>query len=313
MKVLVLGGCGFIGSHIVEKLVQQNHEVRVFDRLNASVRNIASVLSDVELVYGDFSDEWATKNALKGCQVVYHLISTTFPGSTLESGVYDLRSNLIPSVKLLENASHNGVTHIIYASSGGTVYGNCKVTPIKESFTEKPTSLYGLSKLTIENYIRFYCMKGKMKYTILRGSNIYGPRQNINGIQGLIAVAIGNLIYNRPQIIWGDGEVYRDYLYVDDFTEALYMCLGRKGHNEVFNVGKGQKTSIKEILDIIRQVTGKDLPVIRKAGRKSDVPCNVLCVDKIESKLGWKPKADINEGIRRTWEWAVTEYGGCNS
>ena len=308
MKILVLGGCGFIGSHLVERLIRERHDVRIFDRVNVSVDNIRSVMDEVDLRYGDFSDEWAVDEALDGCDIVYHLITTTFPGMTHKSGIYDVKSNLIPSIYLLESALQRKVKHIIYLSSGGTVYGNIGKLPINETDETKPVTLYGLSKLGIENYIRLFCQKGELKSSILRASNVYGPRQNVNGLQGLIAVALGNLLYGRPQEIWGNGETYRDYLYIDDLIEALYVAIDRGAHNRLFNVGSGRTYSINEILRTIERITGQKMQIVKKKENIQQIRYNVLNIDKIRNEVGWQPKTDIEDGIRKTWEWVTRKY-----
>jgi len=308
MKILILGGCGFIGSHLVERLVKKGHNVRIFDRLNVNIDNIRSILDKVEICYGDFSDEWAVDEALNGCETIYHLITTTFPGMTRKSGVYDVKSNLIPSIYLLESALKSDVKQVIYLSSGGTVYGNTGTNPIKETNETRPVTLYGLSKLGIENYIKFFCQKGDLKYTILRASNVYGPRQNIHGLQGLIAVTLGNLVYGKPQEIWGSGEIYRDYLYIDDLTEALYMTMERGAHNRLFNVGSGKKLSVNEILETIEKVTGKKIATLKRNENRQEIDCNVLGINKIGKEFGWRPGTDIESGIRKTWEWVISKY-----
>jgi UDP-glucose 4-epimerase len=308
MKVLVLGGCGFIGSHITLKLVSEGHKVRVFDRLNMSVQNIISVIDKVDLVYGDFANEWDLKLAIKGCDAIYHLISTTFPGSTIQSGVYDATTNLIPTIKLLEIASEYKVQHVIYLSSGGTVYGKKIKMPISETSPAEPTTLYGLSKLSVENYIKMYCNKNGMEYTILRASNIYGPKQNIYGIQGIIAVAIGNIIRNKKQVIWGDGEVFRDYLYIDDLVIGLFLSLNASKKNRIYNIGSEKMYSINDVLSIIEKVTNKKIITVYKPSRTVDIKMNMLSIKLIKNDLNWQPYIDIEEGIKRTWNCAIETY-----
>jgi UDP-glucose 4-epimerase len=308
MKVLILGGCGFIGSHIVKKLVEEGNEVCVFDRLNTSVQNIISVLDQVELIYGDFANEWDLRKAVKGCDVIYHLISTTFPGSTIQSGVYDANTNLIPTIKLLEIAIECKIKHIIYLSSGGTVYGDKAKTPISESSPAEPTTLYGLSKLSVENYIKMYCFKNGIKYTILRASNVYGPKQNIFGIQGIIAVSIGNLIRHKPQMIWGDGEIYRDYIFVDDLVEGLFSAMIKGGENRLYNIGSEKMYTINHILQLIERVSGRKMDLVYHKSQKVDIKMNMLAINKIKEDLNWQPVTEIQEGIEKTWDWAVKKY-----
>lgn len=308
MTILVLGGCGFIGSHLVAKLVRKGHDVRIFDRLNVSVDNVKQILDKVELCCGDFSDEWAVDEALNGCDIVYHLITTTFPGMTRKSGIYDVRSNLIPSIYLLESALQKKIKHIIYLSSGGTVYGNIGKSLINETDETKPVTLYGLSKLGIENYIRFFCQQSELKSTILRASNVYGPKQNIHGLQGLIAVALGNVLYGKPQEIWGNGEICRDYLYIDDLVDALYLTMERGVGNRLFNVGSGKGYTINEIIGIIERVTMKKLLITNRDEKTQQIVRNVLSNEEIKKEFGWVPYTDIESGIKKTWEWVTRKY-----
>lgn len=310
MKVLVLGGCGFIGSHVVERMVREGHEVRVFDRLNASVGNIQGVLNHVDLRYADLSDEWAVEEAVKGIDIIIHLVTTTFPGTTRKSGMFDVRTNLVPTIYLLEAALRNNVKRILYLSSGGTVYGDCTDKPIEETDPAIPVTFYGLTKLTVENYIRLYCQSGPLRYVILRASNIYGPRQNIHGVQGLIAVTLGNAICNRPQILWGEGNTLRDYLHVDDLVEAMNLTIHQNVHGEVINIGSGDKVSTREVLSQVETVIGRKLKIIRKPELHQQIACNVLSIQKARGLLNWEPKIGLADGIHRTWDWVRANHGG---
>jgi UDP-glucose 4-epimerase len=252
-------------------------------------------------------DDVALRKALDGIDTVFHLVSTTFPGMTIESSVYDVLSNLLPTIRLLEICISNGVKKIVYASSGGTIYGEPSKTTISEDHQLLPKSAYGQSKLTIENYLRFYARTTELEVNILRISNPFGPRQNPYGIQGLIAVAMGCAYNGRTVKIFGKGETVRDYIYIDDVIDALLLAAKRPG-SFITNISTGKGYSVVEIIDAIEKVTGK---VIRREFvpmRKGDVTINVLENRLAYEIYGWKPKTRIEDGLSNTWEWIKKRF-----
>jgi len=307
MKVLVLGGCGFLGSHLTNVLVEQGHQVRVFDRLNASVRNLTKNLGQVELCYGDFSDEHSLSEVLTGIDVVFHLITTTFPSTTIKSGVYDLESNVIPMLKMLEICRSNKVKKVVFTSSGGTVYGEYQGKPFLESATAAPRTLYGLSKLTCENYLELFCNHHNIEYSICRISNLYGPFQNLFGVQGLIAVTIGNLLINKPAEVWGNGENIRDYVFVTDVVKALISSMHYSGEHKKINIGSGEGVSVNEVLDCIQRVSCRSIDRDYLDSANGFVNVNILDTTLAKNVLNWEPRVSLEEGISHTWEWAKRE------
>ena len=303
MNCLVLGGAGFIGSHLVDALLAHGHRVRVYDRLNIDKRNLAQVLPNIEFLGGDFLDESCTIKALDEIDVVYHLISTTIPGSSNNNPIYDIESNLVGTVKWLTVARNSGVKQIVFTSSGGAIYGAPTIAPIPEAHPTNPICSYGITKLAIEKYLHlFYHLYG-LDYTVLRIANLYGERQNPHSGLGAITNFLWHAIKHKPITIWGDGSVARDYVYISDLVSALLRVIEDEAPSRIYNIGRGIPVTLNEIVDRIGYVTGLELEVNYTPGRKFDVPVNCLDVSLARKELDWSPKVRLEEGIDRTFSW----------
>ena len=301
-KCLILGGCGFIGSHITDTLLNNGYQVRIFDKLNVSTKNINHVINDVELIKGDFNNELDIKSVIQGVDYIIHLICSTLPQTSDENPVYDVKNNLVPTVYLLSQASKiKRIKKIIFSSSGGTVYGIPETIPIGENHPTFPICPYGLSKLFIEQYLYYYYQVYGLNSTVLRISNPYGERQPLHSMQGIVSVLIGKVLENKEIEIWGDGHVCRDFLYIKDVANAFLMALGGDNKPNTFNVGSGVKTSINQLINTLEEITGKDIKVRYLKNRSFDVPVNVLKIDRIRDKLGWVPKVSLKDGLKMTW------------
>ncbi len=297
--VLVLGGAGFIGSSLVHALVAQGVRPRVLTRPSRSTANLRRVLDRVELIHGDFMDDSVLRAAMKGVDTVYHLITTTFPNMVTESSNYDLLSNLLPTIRMLELAREMGVRRIVYASSGGTIYGEPQQLPITEAHPLAPKSAYGQSKLTIENYLSFYARTTALEVTILRLSNPYGPSQNPYGSQGLVAVALGCVLDDRPVRVFGDGEAVRDYVFIDDVIAA--MLAATAAAPDLLNISGGEGRSVNQVLAAVEAASGKTIQRIRLPQRSGDVGVNVLDNSRARASLNWSPRIMFEHGIEKTW------------
>lgn len=298
-QILVLGGAGFIGSNLVHALVAAGNRPRVFARPSRSNANLRYALDRIDIVRGDFMDDGVLKGALKGIDVVVHLITTTFPNMVIESSNYDLLSNLLPTVRMLELAREVGVSRIVYASSGGTIYGEPKHLPIRETHPLEPISAYGQSKLTIENYLHFNARTTALETTVLRLSNPFGPGQNVYGAQGLIGVAMGCAIDDRPLKVFGDGNTVRDYVYIDDVTRALLIAINAPP--TVVNISSGRGKTVNEVIAAIEEVSGKRVHRESLPARTGDVAVSVLDNALAREKLHWQPDMSFETGIERTW------------
>ncbi len=299
MKALVLGGNGFIGSHLVDGLLESNWSVRVFDRMQEKFR---SSLPDVDYQIGEFNDTFAVAEALDGIDVVYHLISTTVPSTSLFNPVADIEGNLITSVKLFDQMVKTGVKRIVFLSSGGTVYGNPETEPVSEKHLLRPICSYGIIKAAVENYLFMYQDLYGIRATVLRASNVYGPRQGHVGVQGLIGTFLHNVINGELLIVWGDGKVVRDYLFVQDLVN-LCVIAGKCENVGIFNAGYGVGYSVNNIIDMISNVLGKELEVISQPARSYDVKRIVLDIRKTKETFGWNPLVSLDEGIKEHWQW----------
>ena len=297
--VLVLGGAGFIGSSLVHALVAQGVRPRVLTRASRSNANLRKVLDRIDLVHGDFMDDSVVRAALQGVDTVYHLITTTFPNMVSASSNYDLLSNLLPTIRMLEMARELGVRRIVYASSGGTIYGEPQQVPIPETHPLAPKSAYGQSKLTIENYLTFYARTTALEVSIMRLSNPYGPRQNPYGSQGLVAVAMGCAWDGRLLRVFGGGNAVRDYVYIDDVISA--MLAASRAKPALLNISSGQGQSVNDVLAAVEAASGRAIARDPQPERPGDVAVNVLDNTCAKAVLGWTPTVSFDEGIVRTW------------
>jgi UDP-glucose 4-epimerase len=252
---------------------------------------------------GDFGNVQDTTRALEGVDVLIHLICTTLPGPSNENPAYDVDSNVIGTLNLLNEALKHRVKKVVFASSGGTVYGIPKELPIAETHPTDPICSYGITKLMIEKYLYLYHRIHGLNCTVLRLANPYGERQRITGVQGAIAVFLGKVLYDQPISIWGDGTVARDYFYIGDLVDAVCRVIEQEPPSLVYNIGSGTALSLNDMLEWIRRVTGKR-PVVRyEPQRALDVPINCLDIGRAKRELGWEPKVGLEEGLLRTWAW----------
>jgi UDP-glucose 4-epimerase len=305
MKCLLLGGGGFLGSHLCEELLREGHAIRVFERplpLNEQAFNAGP---SVDWREGDFTNTAEVEKAVAGCEVVYHLVSTTLPKSSNENPVYDIETNLLGTLNLLEIVRRQRVRKVVFVSSGGTVYGIPREIPIKESHPTDPLCSYAIGKLAIEKYLHLYHALYGLDYCVLRLGNPFGERQRVMGSQGAIAVFLHKAANKQPIEIWGDGSVVRDYIYVKDAVRALALAKSNSGGQRIFNIGAGEGRSLNDVLDSLEKLAGRKIVRNYIAARAFDVPVNILDISLARKCLHWEPQVSFEEGLRRTWEWVV--------
>jgi len=298
---LVLGGAGFIGSHLAEALAREGHRVRVFDRPHGD--RLPLFARGFELFTGDFLNPQALAPALEGVETVFHLVSTTLPKNSNDNPAYDVESNVLGTLRLLELCRASGVRKLVYVSSGGTVYGPPRSVPVREDHPTEPISSYGVHKLTVEKYLHLEHHLHGLDYCVLRPPNLYGPRQRLDTAQGAVAVFLDRALRGEPIEIWGDGSVVRDYVYIVDAIDALLKAARFNGAPRVFNLGSGRGTSLKELVAAIEALLGRPVKVNYSAARALDVPVNVLDATAAARHLGWRASTPLAEGLRRTYEW----------
>jgi UDP-glucose 4-epimerase len=300
MRCLVLGGNGFIGSHIVDALVAAGHPVRVFDLRPGRFHE---PVAGVDYQYGNWEDLPALEAAVTGMDVVFHLIATTIPATSNQDMVYDVRSNVLNSLLLFQTCVEQGAKKVVFASSGGSVYGIPRHNPIPETHPTDPLSSHGIAKLMVEKYLALFHRLYSLDYVIVRASNAYGERQDPWGRLGAITVFLGKTARGEPIEVWGDGSVIRDYIHVGDVAKAYVQLAEANLEDHVFNVGSSEGHSLNDILRLIHEVTGRIPQVRYTPGRPFDVPANVLDIGRICSAVPWKPLIPLRTGIERTWGW----------
>lgn len=299
----VLGGAGFIGSHLVDALLEANYRVKVFERPHVDRLRQLAARAGVEAFTGDFLDSRSLSAALRGTEVVFHLVSTTLPKSSSDNPEYDIESNVVGTLRLLALCRELRVRKIVFVSSGGTVYGLPRRLPVDEEHATFPICSYGIHKLTIEKYLHLAKRSNGLEYCVLRPANVYGPRQRLDIAQGAVAVFLDRALRGQPIQIWGDGSVVRDYVYVGDAAEALVKAAGFEGEPRIFNIGSGMGISLNDLVAEISKLTGRDVEVQYSAARNVDVPANVLDCSRARQHLGWSARTPFAEGLRRTFEW----------
>lgn len=303
-NILVTGGNGFIGAHLVNALTALGrHTITVLDIFPRSLENLPQ---NINYIQGDLANSDFVRKTLENAaiDVVYHLAWSTIHETALQNPVADVEHNLIPSINLLEASAFCGVRHFIYLSSGGTVYGNPQKLPVAESAPLNPINAYGVTKLTVEHYVRMFSHLRSLPFTILRPSVPYGPYQNPHRRQGAVSVFIYRALHNQPITIWGDGSVTRDYFYVGDLAEALTAALSTPAAiNQTFNLGGGTAYSLNALAAGIADILQVKINIQYEPARNFDVPQLELDISAAEKLLGWRPKTSLTQGIAKTAGW----------
>jgi UDP-glucose 4-epimerase len=304
-NVLILGGNGFIGKNLIPRFVKSYNLVIVFDRSFPE----SNSMEKTKFIQGDFNDKVLLKSIFDQFQIDYvvHLISTTLPHNSNDRIKFDIESNLINTIYLLDLCVEYEIRNILYISSGGTVYGKPLKFPVKESHPTHPINSYGIIKLTIEKYIQLYNHLYGLNFTILRAANPYGPHQLPNKGQGVISSFIQKIYNNQPIEIWGDKNISRDYIYIDDLTELILLA-SYESINDIFNAGFGMPVTLDDILFTLKELDLEPDSIVYHQSRKADIPLIYLDIEKVSNRFNWKPRVKLNEGIEKYISWFKNEY-----
>lgn len=294
-KILILGGNGFIGRNLCSYLVSKGESVYSFD-----MRIPENKLQGVEFIEGDFFDDYTLKSVIQDMDIIFHAISTINPGNSNDKFIMGYERDFIQTIKLCDYIKDTN-SRLIFLSSGGTVYGNQTVQPIKEESVPSPINHYGNIKLCIENTIRTFNYQNKRKMRIARISNPYGPGQDYNKGVGFIDAAIKKALHGETLEIWGDGSVIRDYIYIQDLCVMLYSLMEYEGETEVFNLSSNVGKSQNEIVDALRKIEPY-MKVVYKERRAVDAGKIILDNHKILEICNVK-LTDINDGIRKYYDY----------
>lgn len=303
MKCVIFGGGGFIGSTIADRLLKDGHELRIYERPRVDPYREFEKNEKVEWVTGDLQSVHDVNDALDGIDVVLHLVSTTLPKNSNDDPIYDVQTNLIATLQMLNAMVARHIRKIVFISSGGTVYGIPKYLPIDEAHPINPLVSYGITKIAIEKYLHMYEHIHGIKAITLRVANPYGERQRIETAQGAVAAFLHRAMMNMPIEIWGDGTVTRDYIHVSDVAEAFVRAIEYSGPNGVFNISSGSGTSLNELVGMLEEALGNTIERRYLPGRPFDVPVSILSNDLARRELMWTPSISMREGISRTAEW----------
>lgn len=303
MKIIVFGGGGFIGSAIVDRLLLDGHDLRVFERPRVEPYRDFSDIEKIEWLTGDMQSIHDIKLALADRDLVIHLVSTTLPKNSNEDPIYDVQTNLVATLQILNTMVEMDIKKIIFISSGGTVYGNPKYLPVDEKHPCEPEVSYGITKLAIENYLLLYKKMHNITPVILRVANPFGKRQRIETAQGAVGVFLNRAINHQAIEIWGDGEVTRDYIYINDVADAFSLAVNYSGKSVIFNISSGLGTSLNELISLMEEVLGHRIERRYLDARNFDVPISVLSNMLAQQELGWFPNTSLLDGIKCTVEW----------
>ena len=297
-RCLVIGGNGFLGSHLVDALAAAGHEVTVFDRFGSPVQYTA----EAGQTRGDFLDLPALAAALEGQEHVFHFLSATTPATAEDDPTTDLRLNLAGSVDLFTLAAKAGVARLTFASTGGAIYGDQPVEAISEDLVPLPVSPYAIGKLAIEGYLRYFRAKHGLESVSFRISNPYGPRQHAHRKQGVIPIFLQRIAEGRPITVFGDGSMVRDYVYVEDVAAMIAATVTRSPEHPVYNVGSGVGTSVADLLSLAREVTGREVEVVHEPQPVTFVNRSVLDVSRFLREFGARPAVSLRLGTEITWQ-----------
>ena len=299
MNVLVTGGAGFIGSHVVDACLAAGHSVSIVDDLSTGKR--ANVPFEMRLSTVDIRDPAALREVFERerPEVVCHLAAKANVRESIVAPILYAEVNVIGSLAVLEAARQTGVRKVIYASTGGAVYGEPRYLPVDEDHPIQPLDPYGASKHHVEHYLGIYANLHGLDYTILRFPNVYGPRQDPYGEAGVVAIWTAAMLEGRQPQIYGDGEQERDFVYAGDIARAVVLSL-QAADGETLNLGSGDGTSINALFRTMCAVTGADCDALHVDAKAGEVRRIVLDASRAERVLGWQPQVSLCEGLTRT-------------
>jgi UDP-glucose 4-epimerase len=304
MKVLLTGGAGFVGSHVADQLLARGHEVAVVDDLSSGKKEN---IPDGTMFYEqDIRDGCAEIFEEFEPDVLCHQAAQMDVRRSVKAPDFDADVNVLGTIRLLQRCVAQGVRRVVFASTGGAVYGEQREFPAPEDHPQYPISPYGVSKLAGERYLHFYNTQYGLPYAALRYANVYGPRQDPHGEAGVVAIFCGNLAAGRRSTINGSGEQTRDYVYVEDVARANVLALEGDAPSGAYNVGTGIETSVNELYEVLRETSGADLLPAHVAAKPGEQLRSSVDPTTAARVLGWRPVTDLVTGLERTLRFFKT-------
>jgi len=294
-RALVAGGAGFIGSHVVDRLLAEGHTVAVIDDLSSG--RLSNLSGEAEFIQGDVRGERAAQ-ALKAFKpdFLFHLAAQIDVRKSVADPAFDADVNVVGLLRMLKAAEEVGTRRVVFSSSGGTVYGEAETLPTDESAPTDPVSPYGIAKLTCERYIAYFTRWTQISGVCLRYANVYGPRQDPHGEAGVVAIFGGRLLKGETCAIFGDGEATRDYVHVSDVAEANFLAMER-GEGLCINIGTGVETSVNDLYAARAAGCGVSEPAEHKPARAGELQRSALSNRMAAEVLGWAPKIELRAGL----------------
>jgi UDP-glucose 4-epimerase len=308
MRVLVTGGAGFIASNLVDRLLAEGCDVDAIDDLSTgSLANLADARAQRSRRFSFHrmdicSPQLVDLVAHRKPEVVFHLAAQAGVRPSLARPAFDAQVNILGTLNVCEAARAAKTRKIVFAGSGGTIYGVPETVPVKESHSQHPTSPYGVSKKAAVDYLYYYREIHGLEYTVLALANVYGPRQDPHGEAGVVAIFAGALTAGKPPTIYGDGKQTRDYVFVDDVVDAFVRAT-EKGGGLLMNIGTGIETSVVELFDVMARLTGSTFDARFAPEKPGELLRSALDPGRAAIHLGWKPWTSLEDGLSRTLEW----------
>ena len=299
--VLVTGGAGFIGSHLVDRLLELGHRVVVLDDLSSG--RLSNLSNRINFHHTDINEAKLDETfSRENPQLVFHLAAQVSVSTSMRNPLMDAEANILGTLRLLEASRRHGVEKFIYSSTGGALYGDPEYIPCDEDHPIRPLSPYGLAKSVSEKYLELYNKMFILNYAALRYGNVYGPRQDPNGEAGVIAIFSQAMLEGKQPVIFGSGEQERDFVYVQDVVDANLLAIN-DNVTGAYNIGSGKSTSVNRIFQMLRDLYRFRKAPLKSPARLGDVLKISLNSEKSLREMGWRPKTGLEEGLQLTAEY----------
>ena len=304
MKILVTGGAGFIGSHLVEELLSNEHEILIFDNCLTGKKEHLEITGNFTFINDDFGSE----NSLEVIEkfdpdICFHLAAQSSVVVSVENPALDFEHNILQPIKLIQVLLKSNCKKLVFTSSGGTIFGEPTLIPTaEEDYADEPESPYGVAKKRLNELIKIMSKNSSMKYSILNLSNVYGPRQDPHGEAGVVSIFANKYLKNEEPTIYGDGEQTRDYIYVKDVVSALIKA-SKIEENHFLNIGTGIETSVNDLANSMKIQFKSEINPIYKPAREGELNRSVLNNTKAKKELNWKPEYSLDDGMKQVFNW----------
>ena len=304
MKILITGGAGFIGSHLVEELLSNEHEILIFDNCLTGKKENLEITGNFTFINDDFGSE----NSLEVIEkfdpdICFHLAAQSSVVVSVENPALDFEHNILQPIKLIQVLLKSNCKKLVFTSSGGTIFGEPTVIPTaEEDYADEPESPYGVAKKRLNELIKIMLKNSSMKYSILNLSNVYGPRQDPHGEAGVVSIFANKYLKNEEPTIYGDGEQTRDYIYVKDVVSALIKA-SKIEENHFLNIGTGIETSVNDLANSMKIQFKSEINPIYKPAREGELNRSVLNNTKAKKELNWKPRYSLDDGMKQVFNW----------